>query len=71
MGKKFLNASNGRIQFGAGIVVGPGEVIELDDKLVEKKKAAIDAMVESGQLSATKVVKEVIEEKEKPKNKKK
>ncbi len=50
MGKKFLNNSTKRISFGKGNIVEPGEVIELSDELVEKKKVGIEQMLESGQI---------------------
>lgn len=73
MRKKFLNKSKGKIQFGAGNTVGPGEVIELDEELVEKKKQAIESLIATGQLvEGTKdkdAPKEPEEPEEKPKGK--
>lgn len=50
MGKKFKNISIGTIGFGDGLRVEPGNVIELDDKLVERKKVAIADMIATGKL---------------------
>ena len=50
MGKSFFNKSNGRIQFGAGNMVGPGESIELSDELVKLKAQAIEQLINAGEL---------------------
>lgn len=78
MGKKFLNKSKGAISFGSGLTVELGNIIELDDKVVEEKKAAIENLIKSGELTEGTKDKEVskakeepeAEEKQKPKGKK-
>ena len=50
MGKKFLNKSKGTISFGHEIVVQPGAVVELDDKVIEETKAAIENLIKTGEL---------------------
>lgn len=50
MTQKFKNVSKGDIGFGGNLTVHPGDTIELDDKLVEQKKEAIENLVNSDAL---------------------
>lgn len=51
MGKKFTNTGKTDIGFGGDLKVKPGEVVEIPDEVLERKAAAIKALVESGNLS--------------------
>lgn len=51
MGKKYTNTGKSVIGFGNGLRVVPGESIEILDEILARKKAAIEALVESGNLS--------------------
>ena len=71
MSKKFYNKSNRPIQFGAGNVVGPGEVIELDDATLELRSQAIEQLINEKELVEGTKDKDAPEEEpeEKPKGK--